>query len=148
MAFELYGRNENYFVNNVWGWHPLWQFACRQCPDVLTPEDLELGSFNMGHCITEQKAKALGERLLHCCESGAAKDYEKKRQERLDSLPDEVCRLCHGTGERHDQHVDGTCNGCRKSGKERASERSYLFHAENVRNFAEFCIASGGFEIW
>jgi hypothetical protein len=144
MAFELYGRNENYFVNNVWGWGPLWRFACEKCTDVLTQEDVELGSANAGHFINGQKAQALGERLLECCESGVAEAYEKEHQEKFD----EVCELCHGSGQRPDQYVDGTCNACGGRGKVRAWQSREPFHAKNVRSFAEFCLASGGFEIW
>jgi DnaJ-class molecular chaperone len=148
VPFDVYGRNENYFVNNVWGWHPLWQFACEHCPDVLTQEDLELGSFNQGHFINAEKATRLGEQLLQCCVSGVAEAYEKERQQKLDALPDEVCQFCHGTGKRHDQYVDGTCNCCHGKGNVPASAKKFLFHAKNVRKFAEFCLASGGFEIW
>ena len=106
-----------------------------------------MGSFNQGHFINAEKATRLGERLMQCCVSGVADAYEKERQQKLDALPDEVCELCHGSGQRHDHYVDGTCNGCRVLGKVRARLRSFLFHAHNVRKFAEFCLASGGFEI-
>lgn len=144
MPFDVYGRNGNYFMNNISGWHPLWQFACEQYPDILTQEDLELGSCNQGHFINAEKATRLGEQLLQCCVRGVAEAYEKQRQQKLNALPDEVCQFCHGTGQRHDQYVDGVCNACHGEGKLPASEKQFLFHADNVRRFAEFCLALGG----
>jgi hypothetical protein len=82
VPFDVYGRNGNYFMNNVWGWHPLWQFACEQCPDILTQEGLELGACNQGHFINAEKAARLGEQFLQCCVSGVA-EATKKNDNRI-----------------------------------------------------------------
>jgi hypothetical protein len=42
----------------------------------------------------------------------------------------------------------GTCNVCRGLGWNLPAFADYEFDAENVRRFAEFAGASGGFVIW
>jgi hypothetical protein len=38
--------------------------------------------------------------------------YAQEYKETLAALPAEECEFCKGTGERHDEFVDGKCNGC------------------------------------
>lgn len=47
-----------------------------------------------------------------------------------------------------DDLVEKPCNGCHGDGRRQSSEASYHFSEENVRNFAAFAAASGGFRVY
>jgi hypothetical protein len=152
MGFDVFGvkpksEKGEYFRNNVWWWRPLWEYVAENCSDVLTEEDVYEGSLNDGHLISEEKALKIAAKLKELIASGKTKAYEEERKKYLESLPDEVCDLCHGTGVRNDDVVKGTCNKCDGKGKVRPLETWYPFSVENVEEFAEFCEESGGFEI-
>ena len=70
--------------------------------------------------------------------------------------PLKTCKFCNGTGTRDYKGEDINCNVCntestRKEGipigKEKNWETNYSFDVDNVREFAEFCKESDGFEI-
>ena len=152
MGFDLYGRNakvdkSEYFRNNVWWWHPLWDYVCDVCEDILTEEDMHAGHFNEGHEIDEDKARRIAQRLFELIEEGKVQKYSVDYKERLNRLPDEGCEICSGTGKRNDEFVKGQCNACKGKGEVRPFQTNYPFDIENVRKFAEFCRDSGGFEI-
>ena len=71
---------------------------------------------------------------------------------RQDSLPDEECRVCGGTGSRQEPPQVGPgnlpCNACGGTGRVRPFETNYGFDVDTVREFAEFLRDCGGFEIW
>ena len=52
-----------YFRNNVWWWHPLWDFVCMSCGDFMTEEDAARGHHNDGYQIDAERAKQIAERL-------------------------------------------------------------------------------------
>jgi DnaJ-class molecular chaperone len=87
-------------------------------------------------------------RLEHLCNQGEVAKFEKDRAFMLDHLPDIDCDLCHGSGKRNDKVVQGNCNKCAGKGTVRPWACSYPFSEENVKEFAQFCRESGGFEIW
>lgn len=152
MGFDVYGiaassEAGEYFRNNVWWWRPLWGYICETCPDILTQEDMREGTLNGGHVIHQAKARKLHERLTQLIETGAVKRYETERNEELNSLSDETCDLCGGTGKRNDKYVKGDCNGCEGKGRVRPWETHYPFDEENVKEFADFLTDCGGFEI-
>jgi hypothetical protein len=68
------------------------------------------------------------------------------------ALPDEPCSICGGgTGQRAEPPQIGPgatpCNGCNATGKTRPFQTWYPFSVDNVKEFAGFLAASGGFEI-
>jgi hypothetical protein len=152
MGFDVYGEkpvNElgEYFRNNVWYWRPLWSFVSHYCDDILTQEDIEHGEYNDGWLIDNDKARKIGERLNKMVVSGKVTNEKKRYDKTLAELPDEQCTHCKGTGQRNDAYVQGTCNACGGKGTKRPFNCSYPFTVENVKEFAEFCLASGGFKI-
>ena len=106
-----------YFRNNVWWWRPLWAFVCERLDDVLTEEDMERGCYNDAHEITEDKAMKIGIGLTAMLESGEIKEYADSHREYVEQLDDDDFN------------------------------KHYPFDVENVREFAEFCLESGGFAI-
>ena len=142
-----------YFRNSVWEWRPLWDFITATCNDILTEENIKGGDFNDGHKISKTKAKKIAARLRKIDKD--LEDHQIGHERHMDSIPDEDCNLCYGTGRRNDdigvsaRNADPnyTCNGCNGKGTRRPFETSYPFNAENVREFERFCEKSGGFEI-
>ena len=106
-----------YFRNNVWWWRPLWHFVSSTCESILTEKDIESGSYNDGHAISKTKADRIARRLFKLIRNGDVKAYESAYKEHLDSL-----------------NKDNW-------------DKSYPFSEDNVRQFANFCMNSGGFRI-
>ena len=106
-----------YFRNNVWWWRPLWNFVSSTCESILTEKDIESGSYNDGHRISKTKADRIARRLFKMIRNGDVKAYESAYKEHLDSLNKDDW------------------------------DKSYPFSEDNVRQFANFCLNSGGFRI-
>jgi len=136
-----------YFRNNVWSWRPLWSYICEEVAlTILTIEDMKRGDYNDGHCINAIKANYIADRIEKLDATGELEAFEKKYKANLDALPKEKCEHCNGSGVRDDQHVQGKCNAS-EGGMKDSWAKSYPFSADNVRDFAKFSRASGGFEI-
>ena len=140
-----------YFRNNVWWWRPLWSFVTATCDDILTEKDMESGSYNDGHKISKTKANRIASRLFKLIKSGKVKEYEEGYKKELASLEQVDCDVCDATGKRQEPPKTGAgdreCNGCNGTGKVDDWAKSYPFSEDNVREFANFCLNSGGFRI-
>ena len=141
-----------YFRNNVWWWRPLWHFVTTASDNILTEKDMEQGSWNDGHKISKTKAGKIAKKLHSMIEGGRVKEYEDRYKKDLASLEQVDCDICDATGKRQEPPNTGAgdreCNGCDGTGKKDDWAKSYPFSEENVREFANFCLNSGGFEIW
>ena len=111
-----------YFRNNVWWWRPLWSYVVNLCEDILTEEDIQHGSYNDGHEISQKKAYKIGVRLLKDIDSGKTAVYEEI-------------------------HTKNNAYLSESGDKDEAFMSNYPFNVDNVRNFAHFCLQSGGFVI-
>ena len=107
-----------YFRNNVWSWRPLWHYVSSVCGNILTDKDIGSGTYNDGHRICKTKANRIASRLFKLIRKGDVKAYESAYRRHQDSLNDDNW------------------------------DKSYPFSEDNVREFANFCLNSGGFEIW
>ena len=140
-----------YFRNSVWGWKRLWQFVTGSCESILTEKDMEQGTWNNCHKISKTKAVKIAKRLHSMIEKGEVKEHEDMYNEYLSSLEQVDCDICDATGKRQEPPITGAgdvkCNGCDGTGKRDDWAKSYPFSEENVRQFANFCMNSGGFEI-
>jgi len=145
----------SYFRANVWWWRPLWQYISVACEDILTEKDMERGEYNDGHKISKTKANRIASRLKLADKNGEIMKYESEYKAYLNSLPEEDCNICEGTGVREDEigkearekNEEYKCNGCLGKGKRDNFGTHYPFESEEVMRFAEFCEQSGGFEI-
>jgi len=159
MGMDVYGKNATdergeYFRNNVWWWRPLWDY----CEQVYPPCREIDGHSNSGAGFDVEGAHALRDALIKEISSGRTYEYEKERQEFLDSIPDETCTLCEGMGivqvkEGWFDYVEGEvtfrdpCNSCKGTKVKPHFQKHYPFSVENVQEFADFLKACGGFEI-
>ena len=147
MGFDLIGvkpasKKGEYFRNNIWWWRPLASYVVARC-DITDEGWFE----NSGHEVPARKAQRIAHTLYDLLLSGDVQTYAMQYQKDLDALPDEQCNICHGSGVRADEFVQGTCNACGGKGTVVAWDKNYPFSEENVREFAEFCRESGGFSI-
>jgi len=173
MGMDVYGKNAHteqgeYFRNNVWYWRPLWGYCCEVHPD-LCGNDADSGFMNDGYGLNEDDATRLGHALLDDIETGRTEQYRLDYMAQLAELPRTPCPHCGATGIRTDavgidmgQHEKalspevaslvgrdfGWCNGCDGIGTQAHFAHNYPFVVENVKEFAEFLLVSGGFEIW
>ena len=154
-----------YFRANVWCWRPIWNYVY-DTTDVLTDEDHRLGHENSCHPIGADKAVRIGLALLDNIKDAEAKEAEYIK----DSKPRrKFNKLCDKAADcLYDEVVDKsdgliTCPGDMKihdpanykrwstlshfGGGIQFGETSYPFSAANVKEFANFCLNSGGFEI-
>jgi hypothetical protein len=155
MGFDVYGkRKDSYFRNNVWYWKPLWFYVVETCN--LSDVDAEAGMYNDSHAISKDKANMIASTLFKELRENRTQTYDLKYKKRIKNLPYVTCKLCYGSGVRNDQYHKGNCNVCNTEdtkkmgipiGKELQWEASYPFEVDNVKEFAEFCKESDGFEI-
>ena len=135
----------NYFRNNVWWWRPLWHYVCQVCDDILTSEDMDGCTDNSGYKICEEKALIIGVRLHAFILDGSTQKWKEGYDKELSELPKEPCFRCDGNNRGHNKKKE--CLQCDKTGERENFQANYPFDVENVKNFAKFCIESGGFEV-
>ena len=151
MGFDLYGQRAKskrgeYFRNNVWWWRPLAEYVLENVS--IPEEEAKDWQYNNGTEVSEETALHIADTLDALIESRHTAQYERDYKRRLESLPPERCRVCHGTGKRNDKAVKGKCSACLGKGEVENFDMLYPFNVENVREFAQFCRESGGFRIW
>ena len=134
-----------YFRNNCWWWRPLWNYCYFIADDIISEEIYHSGHNNSGSGLDDKEAKLLGNRLLQQIREGKTIQYQADYQQYLDDLPDENCSRCNNNN--HGDSKKKECTSCNKTGKRESWDKSYPFDIDNVKEFAEFCIESGGFEI-
>ena len=172
MGMDVYGKmpiseKGQYFRNNVWWWHPLWDYCCSVSELARSVEN---GHNNSGDGLDDKSAIELAKTLMIEIESGNTKVYETEYRKEQSELPRETCNLCEGTGIRTkpspsgedfkmyekelspEQQIvlgrtHGWCNGCSGVGDKPNWASDFPFSVENVQEFAEFLADSGGFEI-
>lgn len=133
MGFDVYGikaksEKGEYFRNNVWWWRRLWQFVSEYCDDILTPEDIENGTWNNGYEYSEEKAIAIAKRIKEKIKDGTAKDFSKAVSKEVDKAKRENEKLTDKLSNRN-------------------WSEDYPFTISNLKEFATFAENSGGFTI-
>lgn len=170
MGMDVFGvqpidKTGEYFRNNVWWWRPLWNYCCEVAPELCSHVN---GHMNDGDGLNAEDAKALGEKLMLELWEGRTAQFAKDYMASLADLPRENCTICDGTGIRSDDlgvqngwplkelepevqilvgRTHGSCNACSGIGTTENWATSYPFNVQNVAEFAQFCINSGGFQI-
>ena len=135
----------HYFRNNCWWWRPLWNYCHNVAPDLIDEKLFEDGHSNSGAGLDDKGAKKLGQLLLQEINNGNTIRYQAEYQQWIDDLPDDICSHCNGNNRGNNKMKD--CRICGGTGKTKNWNKSYPFDIDNVREFAEFCLQSGGFRI-
>jgi len=94
MGMDVYGLKPKnpkgeYFRNNVWWWHPLWDYCCQTCPEITLR--VTNGHDNSGDGLGFASSRKLGLRIQQSIKDGSAKDYVDRYNLSLKTLPDEPC---------------------------------------------------------
>ena len=134
-----------YFRNNCWWWRPLWDFCYNVAPELISDELWSSGHHNDGAGLDAKDAKLIGNRLLQQIREGKTIEYQASYQQYLDDLPDNDCMRCNNNNHGNNKKKD--CTNCNKTGKSENFNKHYPFDIDNVKEFAEFCMESGGFKI-
>lgn len=150
MGMDVFGRapqdkTGGYFRRSMWGWRPLADYILNTHPQLA--ENCEYWHSNDGDGLDATDSMALAAALQRDIDDGAAARYIEERNRRLAALPQEMCEICGGTGERHDVIVQGQCNGCGGTGKCEPWETHYGLDLDDIKEFARFLQTCGGFEI-
>lgn len=170
MGMDVYGDKPTkkvgeYFRNNVWWWRPLWNYCLEMHPDIAGK--VKDGHSNSGDGLNAEDALKLGMLLRQDVDSGFVNKYAQEYKQYVDNLPLESCYICNGSGslkitavqnlvdsllvssktQESTQSQEKKCGKCDGSGKSESWMKSYPFSVDNVREFSEFCIYSGGFSI-
>ena len=135
-----------YFRNNVWWWRPLWQFVCEKFPDLISDEEADSGHSNSGLLIDADKSMRIGVELTVMLDCGDVQEHSDMYKAELEALPQVDCYVCDNNNRGHKKKKE--CKPCNQTGLKDDWAKSYPFDVENVREFAKFCLESGGFEIW
>ena len=136
----------SYFRNNCWWWRPLWHYCCVVGNDLIDEDTASGCSYNDGHGLNAKDAAKLGVLLQAKIADGHTKYWKKERDLQIESLPDENCFRCNNNNRGHSKKKD--CKSCDGKGTKDCSEKSYPFEVDNVKEFSNFLLDSGGFEVW
>jgi len=163
MGMDVYGKKPktekgSYFRNNVWYWHPLWDYCTHVLPDIANK--VEHAHTNDGDGLGFVDSRKLGFALRKSIESGAAQNYIKEYYSELESLPQEECFCTKKTLEEFytfdgiipfpiggTKEANPECFLCNGSGLHENFANSYHITIENIHEFSEFLLDCGGFEI-
>ena len=107
-----------YFRNNCWWWRPLWDYCYHiDSLNLISGGTYEAGHSNSGAGLNDEDAKLLGALLLTEIANGRTIKYQAEYQQKMNDLDEDDF------------------------------SRHYPFDVDNVKDFALFCLESGGFEI-
>jgi hypothetical protein len=161
----------------VWWWRPLWHYIFtlgliseRQLErgsyndgfTIKQDKALKIAA-RLKHELAQGKTKKYEEEYKKelkdlpdeecdiCQGTGKRRWTKKSLKEVMDDQGHPLGKLMGDTRpwkEGNGEYEEKKCNACGGKGKKRPWTCSYPFCEENVREFAEFCMESGGFSIW
>ena len=151
MGMDISGKKPvsetgSYFRNNCWWWRPLWHYCCVVGEDLINKDTAAGFSYNDGNGLNANDAAKLAVILQTKIADGHTKIWKEERDLHLESIPDEVCENCNGNNRGNFKKKN--CKACEGKGTRESWERHYPFAVDNVKDFANFLIDSGGFEVW
>lgn len=172
MGMDVYGRKPKnqtgeYFRNNIWFWHPLWDYCLEMYP-VATAKCTD-GHSNSGDGLNASDSKKLAQLIKKDLENGKAQKYSDRYEEIRKNLPRQICTHCDGTGianttslnleESFQEPVkiqgigsllkeDLKCKMCDGNGDRENWSSHYPFTIENLKEWQQFLDNCGGFNIY
>ena len=150
----------DYFRSNVWWWRPLAHYVIK-FTGCVDDKDAERWSYNDGHEVDDETAKAISNQLYALIEKGHTKkfeeEYEKERkisEKHNDKVEKELEKFCKSVEKKLGKTNLAPADFPKADHDEweriyhkRISDASYPFNVDHVKEFAEFCRFSGGFKI-
>ena len=171
MGMDVYGvrpisEKGEYFRRNVWGWHPLWEYVENCHPEIAAL--VQHAHTNDGDGLNALKSQELATHLFDDYKTGKVAEYVAERNRQISEMEMRDCKWCEATGIRSDEvgvewgmpdkelsdeqkimlgREKGYCNACDGVGKQQPWEANYYLEPDDVKEFAEFLLDCGGFEI-
>ena len=157
MGMDVYGSKPKnvkgeYFRNNVWYWHPLWDYCCEVAPDITSRT--QDGHSNSGDGLNGYYSIKLAKALQSEVDSSRTQFYMKAFETFKENAPLEDCycvkaEMAQGLKDvvELDGYVENDCKICNNTKKRESSITWYNFTVENVVEFIEFLENCGGFQI-
>jgi len=147
MGMDVFGKKPKnksgeYFRNNVWYWHPLWDF-CSQIAPEITAKVPDAHS-NSGDGLNAGDSIKLATRLKNAIKSGIAVSYIEKFNELKNSAN---ATECYCISAKLKVLKSSACFICKGTGLMEDPIKSYSINKENILNFILFLENCGGFEI-
>jgi len=149
----------DYFRSNVWWWRPLAQYVI-EFTGCVDDKDAERWSYNDGHEVDDETAKAISNQLYALIEKGHTKkfeeEYEKERkisEKHNDKVEKELEKFCKSVYRKLGKSVapadfpKADHDEWERIYHKKINDASYPFSVDLVKEFAEFCKYSGGFKI-
>lgn len=142
MGMDVYGKRPQsevgrYFRNNVWYWHPLWDY-CRFIAPGIT-EKVKEGHYNSGDGLDNIDSRKLSFMLTESLNNGVADEYIRLFES--DKEPETIPCGCAG----YEEPVD--CLQCNNTKVIKNYHKLYFIDKENIQSFANFLLECGGFKI-
>ena len=163
--FELKDEYETnnpgaYFRNNVWFWRPLWNFVVETCEDYMTADEIDSGYSNSGFTISKETALYIAKELSEKIADGTVDEKEREHELRrakavahnkevraeMDKISKE-CKDKHGSDLVPADYPEPYNTQWQEAYSKENWDASYPFSKENIKDFATFCMQSGGFQI-
>ena len=133
----------------IWAWYPLWRLCVEIAPELTGKVEKPWSNDGdgLGDTDSQELASAISEGLA----SGAVTEIAVRQE--LAGLPDEVCAICSGTGNRvfpcdKPFQAQRPCDGCGGLGKRQPWITDRILSDGFVRGFTEFLNNCGGFSIY
>lgn len=177
MGMDVYGRKPKtekgeYFRNNVWYWHPLWDYCEYISPDIT--KAVNSPHSNDGDGLGAVASRRLGFALKESVTNGTAEAYVKEYYEKMANLPKSpcVCTVVKSTEDSIGTQLSlmlsqmlydptGTipfpkeitrdpiedCSSCNGTGLVNSFSSHYHINLQNISDFSDFLIDCGGFNI-
>lgn len=144
MGMDVYGirpqsATGTYFRNNVWYWHPLWDFCCFIAPDITSK--VQEGHSNSGDGLNNFDSRQLGLKLNESLQDGSADEYIRLFEEKKN--PPKVACICFS----QDNAPNDNCMWCKGEGICDNPGLMYYLDRDNITNFSRFLMECGGFQI-
>lgn len=103
MGMDVFGKNPTdkkgeYFRNNGWWWHPLWDYCSSIAPEIC--KKVKHAHSNDGDGLGVLDSIELSKRISKSLKDGTADEYIKERNAYIKSLPMRKCLHCRATGTR------------------------------------------------
>lgn len=164
MGMDVYGKKPTspegeYFRNNVWWWHPLWEYCCYVQNDLV--KRVPYAHENSGDGLGSVASRKLGLKLQETINTGEAQKYVDSYYDQLKTLPDEPCfcikkslyEVFSMSAEipfpklPDVKSPNPECNTCKGTGMQPNWSKNYHIDVDNIQKFSNFLIACGGFQI-
>lgn len=132
-----HSKRGEYFRNNVWWWHPLWDYCCEVDPELV--DKVPEAHSNSGDGLNAFDARQLAFKLTEEIESGRTEKYVTAYYEHIKKLPKEKCIVIT------EDHTN--CHLCSGTKLIEPFQLHYHINVENVQEFKDFLMDCGGFSI-